>query len=203
MEIVELKSCHVKQAAHVLAKSFYTYPMFKFYFPDPKRRTRYLPWYFRNVLRCARRYGDVFTTRDVDGVIFSLPPKHTKLSTWQYIQNGFFLTPFLMGWRNYRRSMQCERFVADTHAQLMFDRPHFYLWGLAVDPDKKAKGIGTALLRPVLQKADAEKLPVYLETHDEKNVAYYQRFGFELIRSVSIPKYNLPIWCMVPEVAYS
>lgn len=189
----------MKKAAGLLATAFFEYPMFTFYFPDPQRRARDLPWYLRNVLNCAFRYGDVYTTLEIAGVIFTLPPGHTEISLWEYVQNGFLLTPLLLGLRNYVRSMDCERFVGRTQAQLMQGRPHFYLWGLAVDPARKSNGIGTALLQPVLEKAGTQKMPIYLETHDERNVRYYQRYGFNLIHTANIPKHNLPIWCMAWE----
>lgn len=199
MEIIRLDPHQRKRAAEVVAAAFYHYPMFTFYFPDPERRTRYLPWYLGNVLNCALHYGEVYTTPEVSGVIFTLPPGHTKISLWEYVQNGFLLTPFLLGLRKYKESMDCEDFVGATQEDLMKDRPHYYLWGLAVDPAQKAKGIGAALLQPVLAKADQERMPVYLETHDEKNVQYYQKYGFALIRAVEIPRYGLPIWCMLRE----
>ena len=190
MKIIHLISNQAKKASEVLADSFFNYPMFTFYFPDLKKRTRNLPWYFRNVLNCAMRYGKVYTTPEVSGVAFTLPPGHTKISLWEYIQSGFLMTPFKLGFRNYIRSMDCERFVADTQERLMKLRPHYYLWGLAVDPNRKTKGIGSALMRPVLEKADAENMPVYLETHDERNVSYYMKHGFELMLSTSIPKFS-------------
>lgn len=199
MEIVKLDSQQLKRASQVLAASFFNYPMFTFYFPDPKRRTRYLSWYLRNVLNCAQRYGEVYSNSDISGVIFTLPPGHTKLSIWQYIRNGFFLAPFLLGLRNYIKSMNCESFVGNTQERLMTNRLHYYLWGLAVDPFQKKKGIGANLMLPVLAKADAQKVPVYLEMHDEKNVRYYQQHGFDLIHTARIPKYKLPIWCMLRE----
>jgi len=199
VEIIKLDPRQIKMASDVLSASFFDYPMFTFYFPDPKRRTRYLSWYFRNVLNCALRYGDVYTTFELSGVIFTLPPDHTKISIWEYIQNGFFLTPFMLGFRNYRHSMDCESFVEDTQEKLMKNRPHDYLWGLAVDPSQQVKGIGAALMQPVLAKADDRKMPVYLETHDENNVPYYQKYGFDLIYTARIPKYELPIWCMLRE----
>ena len=201
MEIVKLDPHQIQKAADIVSASFYDYPMFALYFPDPKRRTRNLPWYFKNVLKCALRYGEVYTTPEISGVIFTLPPGHTKISTREYIQNGFFLTPFRMGYRNYQQSQECEDFVAKTHEDLMKNRPHIYLWGLAIDPGQKRKGIGTALMQPVLAKATAQKMPIYLETHDEKNVPYYQKFGFNLIKTTNLPKHELPIWCMVWEPA--
>lgn len=73
------------------------------------------------------------------------------------------------------------------------------LWGIVVDPGHQRKGIGTTLLESLISKADTEKKPIYLETHNEKNVAYYQRMGFDLVHTGSIPKYDLKIWCMVRE----
>lgn len=199
MEIIKLDPRQIEKASDVVLASFFDYPMFTFYFPDPERRTRYLPWYFRNILNSALRYGTVYTTPEVSGVLFFLLPGHTKISIWEYVQSGFLLTPFALGFRNYKRSMECEDFVGNTQIELMENRPHYYLWGLAVDPRQKTQGIGTGLMRPLLAQADAQKLPVYLETHDENNIRYYQKHGFELLYTTCIPKYQLPIWCMLRE----
>jgi ribosomal protein S18 acetylase RimI-like enzyme len=190
-----------KKAAAVIAASFFDYPMFTFYFPDPKRREVDLPWYLGNVLNCALRYGEVYTTPELSGVLFTLPPGHTRISLWEYILNGFGPTPLRMGPKKYPETDACEAFVGDVHEEIMNGRPHYYLWGLAIDPRQKRSGIGTALLQPVLEKADTEKMPFYLETHDERNVAYYQRFGFTLARATVIPKYGLDVYCMVRETA--
>jgi len=195
MEIIRLKSNQIKKASAVLANSFYYYPMFRFNFPDPNKRTRYLPWYFRNILNCAHRYGEIFTNADLTGVIFYLSPDHNQISLWEYVQNGFLLTPLLMGFQNYQRSMDCEKYVEATRIRLMDSQPHYYLWSLAVDPTNKGKGIGSALINPVLEISDREKIPIYLETHDERNVFYYQKFDFFLERA-KIPVHELSFWCM-------
>jgi ribosomal protein S18 acetylase RimI-like enzyme len=101
--------------------------------------------------------------------------------------------------QDFIRSQQGEEFIGDIHEKIMYGRPHYYLWGLVVDPAQKRKGIGTALLGQILAKADVEKKPIYLETHDEKNVAYYQKSGFYLATTSSIPKFDIPVWCMVRE----
>ena len=201
MEIIKLDPRQKQKAAQAVAAAFFDYPMFTFYFPDPKKRARVLPWYLEKVLNCALRYGEVYTTPEISGVIFTLPPGHTKISQGEYIRNGFLLTPFMLGPRDYARSQACEKFVADTHEEIMKGRPHYYLWGLTVNPNQKRTGIGTALLKGLIEKADAEKEPIYLETHDEKNVVYYQRMGFSLVRVSKFPKFDLKIWCMVREPA--
>jgi ribosomal protein S18 acetylase RimI-like enzyme len=199
MEVIKLDPRLRKKAAEVVTASFFEYPMFTFYFPDPKKRTQNMAWYLGNVLTCALRYGEVFTTPDLAGVAFTLPPGHTKISQWEYLLNGFMLTPLKLGPHDFVRSQDCEAFVATTHEEIMCERPHYYLWGLAIEPAHKRQGVGTALMQPLLRKADAEKMPFYLETHDENNVKYYQRMGFELARADKIRKYGLPIWCMLRE----
>lgn len=199
MEVVRLDPSQVKRASEVIALAFYDYPMFATVFPDPRRRDRYLSWYLRNVLNCALRFGEVYTTRSVLGVVFILPPGHTRISIWEYIRNGFLPTPFVLGIRNYWRSMGYLALAEQMQMELTRGRPHYYLWGLAVEPGHQRRGIGTALMSPVLAKADALELPVYLETHVEGNIAYYRRFGFELIQTVELQGREASLFCMLRE----
>ena len=157
MEIIKLDPKYKKRAAEIVAAAFFEYPMFTFYFPDPKKRARVLPWYLGNVLNCALRYGEVCTTPEISGVIFTLPPVTLISHRVNMFKIVFYLHHSLLGYRDYQRSQECEKFVADTHEMIMGDRPHYYLWGLTVDPSQKRKGIGTALLKPVIEKADARK----------------------------------------------
>lgn len=199
MEIIKLEPCQKKRAAAVVASAFFNYPMFTFYFPDPNRRKRWMPWYMEKTLNCALRYGEVFVAPDLSGVMFILSPTHTRVTNGEYIQNGFLFAPFVVGFRNYLRNDVCEKFVADTHERLLNKRDHYYLWGLVADPKTQRKGVGSALLKILTDKADAENMPVYLETHEQKNIAYYERFGFKLIHADTIPAYGLDIWCMLRE----
>ena len=197
MEILKLKSNKIKKAAEVVTMAFFDYPMFTHYFPDSKRRKQRMSWYMEKTLNCAIHYGEVFVTSDYSGIMFILSPCHTRLTNKEFIKNGFLFIPFVMGFRNYAKSNECEKFVADTHERLLNGKKHYYLWGLATNPNVQRKGVGSALLKALIDKADVENMPVYLETHDEKNVAYYERFGFRLIHKDTIPKHGLDIWCML------
>jgi len=199
MEITRLDPAQKKAAAEVTARAFFDYPMMKFYFPNPPRRKKFLGWYMGLVQKCGMRYGEVYAAPDNAGTACFLPPGHTRISFWEYMQNGFSIAPLVWGFRDYGRVLECEDYVEKAHETILQGRPHYYLWWLTVDPGRQGQGIGTALLEPGLAKAGAEKLPVYLETHDEKNVRYYQKRGFELARVERVAKYDLPFWCMVRE----
>lgn len=55
-----------------------------------------------------------------------------------------------------------------------------YLWFIGVDPLYQRSGIGSRLLKEVIADAGAKGLPIYLETSTERNLPWYQRFGFRI-----------------------
>ena len=57
---------------------------------------------------------------------------------------------------------------------------HWYLLGLGVEPSLQSRGVGGALLQPVLASADREKLVCYLQTNNEHNIPFYAHYGFKL-----------------------
>jgi ribosomal protein S18 acetylase RimI-like enzyme len=64
------------------------------------------------------------------------------------------------------------------------DEPAWYLMYLGVDPAAQGNGIGSMLLRESLDHVlERDGSPVYLETGTERNVRFYERFGFQVRES--------------------
>ena len=74
--------------------------------------------------------------------------------------------------------------------------PHWYLATLGADPEHQGRGVGSSLMRPVLEHCDHEGLPAYLESSKERNVPFYRRHGFEVTREVDLPGGGPKIWTM-------
>src|ERR1044072_3727531 len=55
---------------------------------------------------------------------------------------------------------------------------HWYLHYLGVEPGRQGRGLGGALLAPVLELCDRERLPAYLEASSPRNAVLYERHGF-------------------------
>lgn len=75
------------------------------------------------------------------------------------------------------------------------DPYHYYLMLLGVRPDHQGTGIGAALLRAVLDRADRDGVPAYLEATSPRNRALYERHDFEVtaeLRTSDCP----PLWAM-------
>ena len=67
------------------------------------------------------------------------------------------------------------------------DRSHWYLFILGTEQAAQGRGLGSALLDQVLARVDADGMPAYLESSNERNLALYGRHGFEVTGEVAIP----------------
>jgi uncharacterized protein YhfF/GNAT superfamily N-acetyltransferase len=76
------------------------------------------------------------------------------------------------------------------------DEPHWLLDQLAVEPAAHGRGIGGALLRHAIARAGADRLPLFLETGVERNLALYRRFGFALAAEGDAPGGGPHVWFM-------
>ncbi|MEY2451046.1 MAG: hypothetical protein QOD92_620 [Acidimicrobiaceae bacterium] len=82
--------------------------------------------------------------------------------------------------------------VEKLHPQ---EPPHWYLGVLGTAPEHQGKGVGSALIRPILEKCDEEGLPAYLESSKESNIPFYQRHGFKVTREINV-KNGPTVWPM-------
>ena len=58
---------------------------------------------------------------------------------------------------------------------------HWYVALMAVDPSMQGQRLCSRLMRALCEQADAEGLPVYLETSGTRNTTVYARFGFAVV----------------------
>ena len=64
---------------------------------------------------------------------------------------------------------------------------HWYLAGLFTHPDWQGQGFASSVMRPILERCNAEDVPAYLEATKEGNVPFYRRHGFEVTDTVDLP----------------
>ncbi len=69
---------------------------------------------------------------------------------------------------------------------------------MGVSQQFQGKGYGRKLIRAVIEKAETERKPIYLETQKEGNVSLYEKYGFTVKKKIILPEpLNLPMWLMV------
>jgi ribosomal protein S18 acetylase RimI-like enzyme len=79
-----------------------------------------------------------------------------------------------------------------------FDRSaaHYYLEIIGADPSHQGRGLGTALISPMVGRADREGVGMYLESSKESNVGSYNRFGFTVTRELHHRRNGPTMWLM-------
>lgn len=88
------------------------------------------------------------------------------------------------------------RFESKIHRKLV-PYPHWYLQIIGVDPPYQGQGFSSQLLRPVLERIDRDRMTCFLETNNRKNVAIYQRFGFEIVSEDKMPGTEVTSFAML------
>ena len=158
-----------------LARAFYDDPVASWFMPDDDRRLRKLERAFElGIRKIYLPHGHCYTTDGVVGGALWNPPGTWRVATGRQLR----LLPAMVRayGRDTPRAFRGFDLVAREHPD---ERPHWYLPFVGVYPDWQGRGLGTALLRPVLDRCDADGAPAYLESSTERNRACYLRQGFE------------------------
>lgn len=192
-----LAPARVDEAAAVLARAFMADPAWVWALPDPQRRARVLPWFFRAALRYALRHGEVHAAGGpLLGAAIVLPPARPSLDAGALVRAGLWQMPFRAGARGFARFVTQGRVLDARHAQDVPPR-HGCVWLIGVDEGVRGRGVGSAVLRAVTARRDREGVPTYLDTTNERNLAFYARHGFAIAHAGAFPRGGCRYWTLV------
>jgi GNAT superfamily N-acetyltransferase len=173
-----------------LALAFEDDPVMEFLFPAPAGRVEKLQPFFAMLARYQHLdHGGCFTNDGRTGAALWDPPGEWKMPLPAVLRAMPTLLS-LMG----LRSVTALRTLSVAE-KLHPKEPHWYLAVLGTEPGEQGKGVGSALMAPVLERCDREGIPAYLESSKEKNVPFYRRHGFEVTQEIQLPK-GPTLWAM-------
>ena len=167
----------------VLAAAFADDPVFAWLIPDRADRLRRLEPIFDAFADGFARHDETHLARDgaVHGVAMWAPPGAEPIHPEDEPAFDERIGR-IVGEHAARVEICLERFAA-VHPH----EPVWYLQFLGVDPAHQGRGLGSLLLRDVLDRADAEDRPAYLEATSPRNRALYERHGFTCIAGIPLP----------------
>lgn len=193
-DIERLAEDDAERAGATLAKAFFDDPLAVYMLPDPDERRRLLPWHFATLARYGALFGEAYTTGSgAGGAAVWLPPGDAEMTPQRIAAAGMDQAPVVLGADAWERFMGVMEFLEGLHAA---DMPgdHWYLAVIGVEPEAAGAGLGSALLRPVLEAADEQGLPCYLETAEADNEVFYAKHGFAVVRHGIEPASGLEYW---------
>jgi len=184
----------MNRAVTTLAGAFANDPLFTWIFPDPQQRAESLRLMNLVPLRFGVRYGHVTEANDGMAVAMWMPPGRGMTAAGM-IRCGVLAVPFRIGLPAFGKFLGANAVMGKLHKKYV-PEPHWYLLIVGVDPDLQGRGLGTALVKEGLTRADEAHCPCYLETSDERNLAFYERLGFKVVGSAPLGNGGPPGWAM-------
>ena len=173
---------HTPQVADTLAAAFFGDPVAMWVVPSESQRMPLLRGLFQTVLNTAWQGGRlIYTAGDVQAASVWVLPGRAQLTE----QEAGLIMPALADIFGDRTPyLETLMSTMDEHHPR---EPHYYLPFIGTRPDAQGQGLGSAILRPALVRADADKMPAYLEATTERNRALYERHGFVVIGHLEVP----------------
>lgn len=146
--------------------------------PDRDRRIEQLIAYSFDV---CLEFGDVWITDDDKGCALVFYPEK-KIVSLKTIRWDINLVINVIGFRKLTSVMKRETRVRSFHPV----EPFSYLWFIGVSPEAQQRGIGAGILNHVIQEAEKQNRPIYLETSVDSNLPWYKKYGFEMFHTLEL-----------------
>lgn len=126
-------------------------------------------------------FGDVFISEDKNGCALIMLPDKKKTNVKSILLDIKFIFSGL-GLSNVKKAMSREGKINKLHPH----DPMYYLWFIGVDPKHQDKGIGSELMKQVIQRAERKNRPILLETSTLKNIPWYEKYGFKIYNELDL-----------------
>lgn len=175
-----MRPAELGAAAWTIAASHCADPAMAWVYRDEARRQDLLSALFRLALRDVHRAGTVELARGhgrVIGVAAWLPPGTFPVPWTRQARSGPAFVRLLSS--SPASTRRLLHFLSVATAAFPA-QPSWQLNVLGVNPSAQGQGIGSALLRNGLDTVQRASGRLHLETWNEKNLRFYENFGFRV-----------------------
>lgn len=191
--VVRASGSDLGTVAAVLADAFRDDPVFGWLIPTTTaRRDAKMVTFFTSMARSyLRRDKNVYVGGDGQGAALWSAPGSWTLPFSEMLRETPSAVKAFGG--NTLRAVRTQLQVESLHPK---QPEHWYLGYLGTRSDSQGQGIGAAMLREVLDGADVNGVPAYLESSNERNLTLYRRHGFEVVDEIRALGVGPTIWRM-------
>ena len=184
----------------VLADAFQHDPVWnKVFEGESHAEKKYRANFEAGVMHCLK-YGEVYAPSEaLEGVIAWVPGKYADITPWHTIRSGAMRVAMRIGFSAAMKLGNVFKPIFEDRRMHMAGCTYLYVMMVGVATDLQGNGFGGQLIDAAIEKSEREGLRLYLETETEENVKMYEHFGFRLLKKITLPVINLPMWEMVKE----
>lgn len=177
--------------ARIVHRAFFEDPVMRWITPDSAHREEIGPVAFGLYAETYIPLGDTYVTTAGTGATLWAPPGVPVVAE-EDAEAFAEKVQALLGDEEAERLFELDA-LFEAHAPTT---PRYHCQLLATLRDHQGEGIGSALLREVLDRCDREGLPAYLEATTLRSRALYERHGFVFTGTTMAPTAGPTMWAM-------
>jgi ribosomal protein S18 acetylase RimI-like enzyme len=176
-EVRRATSADVPGLARMLARAFLDDPVASWAWRPDRLRLRALERFQAIRLRQLLVEEEVWTTSDLACAALWAPPGRWRMT----LPETAALVPAFASPRLLARMPLVAAGWLDLERKHPSAPEHWYLAVLGTDPSSQGRGLGSTVLRTMLEQCDRDGVAAYLESSKETNIDFYARHGFRVI----------------------
>ena len=188
-QIAKASAADVPRIATTLAQAFFDDPVFRWTCPDDRRRREMLPAFFSLFAETLQRHDEIYVADEAAGAALWIPPGQALVPEEGAEEFGRRLEE--VAGVDAERSFTISKLIDEHHPP----GACYFLQFMGVEPRSQGRGIGSALLTPMLERCDREGAPAYLDATSLDNKRLYERHGFRAGDEYA-PEGGPPLWPM-------
>ncbi len=159
----------------ILTKSFNSNSSVNYIIKQDRKREKRIRALMDYSFEVCSAFGDVFLSDDKKACALIVYPDKKK-TTLKSILLDIKLIFQAVGLGNIGKTLKREKLITTIQPKVQMS----YLWFIGVDPLSQGRGIGSNMLREIIDNSNSNNRPIYLETSTVKNLPWYEKFGFEV-----------------------
>jgi len=168
------------QIVKTLCLAFFDDPIYRWLVPDDAQRRRSAAIFYSRFVDACWPHGAVYAAGAGAGAALWVPPGKPLVTDDEAEAFGRDLLESVADDAGSARLAQLLQMLTDNHPA----DACWYLAFMGVDPSAQGNGLGTRLLAAVLDQADRDQAPAYLEASSPENRRLYERHGFQAVREL-------------------
>jgi len=193
VRVLRAVTADIDDAASVLADAFADAPWTRWTVDADDHVARIYGLQRLVMERIALPYGEVWVAQDVDGAIVTaaiwmLPTSSVPPA----VQEAAAAAQAELEGTRHDASLRVEAACAPIRPTV----PHYYLGAVGTRSDRQRQGLATAVLAPIIDRAETENVAAFLETSKRVNVDFYEQLGFRVTGEVDMPDGGPHVWGM-------
>lgn len=164
-------------AANILAQGFVDDPMWKFILPKSQSRLQILMAMFEIFINDGIKRGKVLLASNRQGVIIWYPSQ-VNIFDDTFTDVEAKINAVAYDFQEFDAIHRLEQ-IGKKVQPLVPTIPHHEIFWIATVPVFRGKGVGSSLLKPILNDADTQNVGCYLVSSNPNNTGFYEHHGFK------------------------